>query len=114
LPDTVRLTAVTVVAVTGTVTSAWNKRWVDAESTAPRSQVDVPLLAQPATKAGAPAPALDCSVMRVSGRLPFSVQAPTSHWEACPRTVLCCRGRIATHKLTGVAAAAARNAVSMI
>ena len=106
LPATVRLTAVTVVAVTGTVTSAWNRRWVEAESTAPRSHVAVPApLPQPETKEGAPAPALDCSEIRASGRVPFSVHAPTSHWEACPRTVLSWSGRIPTHRLTGVVAA---------
>lgn len=45
--------------------------------------------------------------MLASGTLPPSVQAPTSHWDACPRTLVCCRGRIPTHKLTGVVVAAA-------
>lgn len=119
LPVTVRPTAVTVVAVTGTVTSAWNSRCAEVESTAPRSHAEVPsLLPQPKSKVGVPAPALDCSWILASGTLPPSVQAPISHWDACPRTVACWRGRTPTHKLTGVVvvavgvvvAAAARNA----
>ena len=102
LPVTLRLTAVTVVAVSGTVTCAWKSRCAELASTAPRSQVDVPLpAAQPKVKAGAPAPAVDCSWILASGTLPPSVQAPTSHWAACPRSLLCCRGTTPTHKLTG-------------
>jgi hypothetical protein len=107
LPVTVRLTAVRVAAVRGTVTSAWNSRWAELASTAPRSHADVPSpLAQPKLKVGIPAPAVDCSWILASGTLPPTVQAPTAHWDACPRSVLCCRGRIPTHKLTGVVAAA--------
>ena len=113
LPVTVRLTAVTFVAVSGTVTSAWNCLWAELASTAPRSHADVPsLLPQPKLKVGVPAPAEDCSWILASGTLPPTVQAPTAHWAACPRSLLCCRGRTPTHKLTGaVLAAAAWNAV---
>jgi len=113
LPVTVRLTAVTFVAVSGTVTSAWNCLWAELASTAPRSHADVPsLLPQPKLKVGVPAPAEDCSWILASGTLPPTVQAPTAHWAACPRSLLCCRGRTPTHKLTGVVlAAAAWNAV---
>ncbi len=107
LPVTVRLTAVTVVAVGGTVTSAWNCRWAEVASTAPRSHKDVPsLVPQPKLKTGAPAPAVDCSWILASGTLPPTVQAPTAHWDACPRSLLCCSGRIPTHRLTGVVVAA--------
>jgi hypothetical protein len=107
LPVTVRLTAVTVVAVSGTVTSAWNSRCEELASTAPRSHADVPLPpAQPKLKVGIPAPAVDCSWILASGTLPPIVQAPTAHWAACPRTLLCCRGRTPTHKVTGVVLAA--------
>lgn len=108
LPVTVRLTAVTVVAVAGTVTSAWNSRWAEVASTAPRLHADVPSpTPQPKVKTGMPAPVVDFSAMLASGTLPPSVQAPTSHWDACPRTLVCCSGRIPTHKLTGVVVAAA-------
>ena len=51
---------------------------------------------QPATPQAAPPP---------------SAQAPTTHWDAWPRWLLCCMGTIPTHKLTGVVVAAgARNA----
>jgi hypothetical protein len=114
LPVTVRLTAVRVVAVSGTFTSAWNNRCAEVASTAPRSHAEVPLpLAQPKVKVGTPAPAVDCSWILASGTLPPSVQAPTSHWAACPRLLLCFRGTTPTHRLTGVVlAAAAWNAVS--
>jgi len=102
LPVTVRLTALRVVAVSGMLTCAWNSRWAELASTAPRSHADVPLpAAQPKVKVGVPAPAVDCSWSLASGRLPPWVQAPTSHWAACPRSVLCCRGTTPTHRLTG-------------
>jgi hypothetical protein len=111
-PVTIRLTAVTVVAVRGTVTSAWSCRCAELASTAPRSHADVPLpLPQPKLKVGIPVPAVDCSWILASGTLPPTVQAPTSHWDACPRTLLCCMGMTPTHKLTGVVVAAAWNAV---
>ena len=111
LPVTVRLTAV-MVAVSGTLTSAWNSRCAELASTAPRSHADVPLpLAQPKVKVGIPAPAVDCSWILASGTLPPSVQAPTSNLAACPRLLLCCRGTTPTHRLTGVVLAAAWNAV---
>jgi hypothetical protein len=106
LPVTVRLTAV-MVAVSGTLTSAWNNRCAELASTAPRSHADVPLpLAQPKVKVGIPAPAVDCSWILASGTLPPSVQAPTSNLAACPRSLLCCRGTTPTHRLTGVVLAA--------
>jgi len=113
LPVTVRLTAFRAVAVSGTLTAAWNSRCAEVASTAPRSHVDVPLpLAQPNVKVGAPAPAVDDSWILASATLPPWVQAPTSHWAVCPRSVLCCRGTTPTHKLTGVVVAAgAWNAV---
>lgn len=62
LPVTVRLTAVTVVAVAGTVTSAWNSRCAELASTAPRLHADVPLpTPQPKVKVGIPAPVVDFS-----------------------------------------------------
>ena len=107
LPVTVRLTAVTVVAVSGTVTSAWNSRCEELASTSPRSHADVPLpLPQPKLKVGVPAPAVDCSWILASGTLPPTVQTPTAHRAACPRTLLCCSGRTPTHKVTGVVLAA--------
>ncbi len=106
LPVTVRLTAV-MVAVSGTLTSAWNNRCAEPASTAPRSHADVPLpLAQPKVKVGVPVPAVDCSWILASGTLPPSVQAPTSNLAACPRSLLCCRGTTPTHRLTGVVLAA--------
>jgi hypothetical protein len=113
LPVTVRPTVVTVVARSGTVTSASNCRCAELASTAPRSHADVPLpLPQPKVKVGVPAPAVDCSWILASGTLPPTVQAPTTHCDACPRTLLCCRGITPTHRLTGVpVAAAAWNAV---
>ena len=101
MPVTVRLTAVMVVAVTGTVTSAWSCRWAELASTAPRSHTDVPLpVPQPKVKVGPPAPAVAASWILASGTLPPTVQAPTAHWDACPRWMLCCRGATPTHKLT--------------
>ena len=107
LPVTVRLTAVRV-DVTGTVTSAWSCRCAEVESTAPRSHRDVPLpVPQPKVKVGPPAPALDCSWTLASAMLPPTVQAPTAHWDGCPRWMLCCSGATPTHKLTPVVLAAA-------
>ena len=116
LPVTVRLTAFRAVAVSGTLTAAWNSRCAEVASTAPRSHVDVPLpLAQPNVKVGAPAPAVADSWILASATLPPWVQAPTSHWAACPRSLVCCRGTTPTHKLTGVVVAAgAWNAVKTI
>jgi hypothetical protein len=103
---TVRLSAVMVVAATGTVTSAWSCRCAELASTAPRSHTDVPFpVPQPKVKMGAPAPVVAPSWILASGTLPPTVQAPTAHWEACPRWTLCCRGAIPTHKLTAEVAA---------
>ena len=108
LPVTLRLTAI---AVSETVTCACNSRCAELASTAPRSHAGVPLpAAQPKLKAAGPAPAVEVSWILTSGTLPPSVQAPTSHWAACPRSLPCCRGSTPTHKLTGVVAAP-RNAV---
>jgi hypothetical protein len=112
LPVAVRLTAVMLVAVTGTVTWAWNSRWAELDSTVPSVQDDVPLpLPQPKLKTGVPVPAVDCSWMLADDTVPPSAQAPTSQVAACPRSALCCRGMTPTHKLAGVVAAAS-NAVS--
>jgi len=108
VPVTVRLSAVMVVAVAGTVTSACSCRWAELASTAPRSHTDVPLpVPQPKVKAGPPAPAVAASWILASGTLPPTVQAPTAHWDACPRWMLCCRGATPTHKLTPEVVAAA-------
>jgi hypothetical protein len=68
----------------------------------------VPLpAAQPKLKAAVPPPdGVTCSLIVASGMLPPSAQAPTVHWAACPRSRLCCSGRIPTHKLAGAVAAA--------
>ena len=51
LPVTARLTAGMLVAVSGMPTCAWNNRWAEPASTAPRSHADVPLpFAQPKVK----------------------------------------------------------------
>jgi hypothetical protein len=112
LPVTVRPTDVTVVAVSGTVTSACNCRCAEVASTAHRSHTDVPLpVPQPKLKTGIPAPGVDCSWTLTSGTLPPVVQAPTTHWDACPRAPLGCRGATPTHTLTGVVLAVAWKAV---
>lgn len=113
LPLTARVTAVIAVAVSGILTCAWNNRWAEPASTAPRSHADVPLpFAQPKVKVGTPAPAVAANWSLTSGTLPPSVHAPTSHVAACPRSALDCRGTTPTHKLTGVVVAAgAWNAV---
>jgi hypothetical protein len=111
LPLTVRVTAVTLVAVTGTLTSAWSSRCAELESTVPSEQADVPLpLPQPKVNVGEPPPAVDCSWIEAADRVPPSAQAPTSHSAVCPRSVLCCSGTTPTHRLAGVVAAAS-NAV---
>ena len=84
LPVTVRLTDVTDVAVTGTVTCAWSCRGAEFASTAPRSHEDVPsALPQPKLKPGAPPLAgIACSWMVASGTSPPVVQALTVHCAA--------------------------------
>jgi hypothetical protein len=108
-PIAVRLAEVTVVAVSGTVSSAWSCRWAEPAFTAPRSHEAVPsALPQPKLKCGVPAPAgFACSRIVASGTVPPVAQAYTAHWVACPRSPLCCRGSTSTHRLTCAVAAAA-------
>ena len=91
LPVAVRVTDVTVAAVSGTVTCACSCRWAEVASTAPRSHEDVPSsLPQPKVKRGVPALAgVARSWILASGTLPPVVQAATAHWAACPRSRLC-------------------------
>src|ERR1700749_3612018 len=98
---TVRLTDVTVDAVTGTVTSAWSCRGAEFASTAPRSHEDVPsALPQPEVKPGAPPLAgVACNWIVASGTSPPVVQALTVHWAACPRSVLACARATSTQRL---------------
>ena len=81
LPVAVRLTEVTVVAVTGTVSCARSSRIAEVASTAPRSHKAVPSpFPQPKLKLGVPAPegvARNWSL--TSGTLPPVVQASTAH-----------------------------------
>jgi hypothetical protein len=112
LPVTVRLTAASDDAVIGTVTSAWNSRWAELESTVPRLHADEPLpLPQPKLKIGVPVPAEAVSWMLAADTVPPSAQAPTSHLAACPRSLLCCRGTTPTHRLAGAVVVVASNAV---
>ncbi len=99
---TVRLSDLTVVAVTGTVSCAWSCRGAELASTGPRSQADVPSpLPQPALKPGAPPLAgVASSRMVASGTFPPVVQALTVHWAACPRWVLECALATETQRLT--------------
>jgi hypothetical protein len=101
LPMTVKLTDVTVDAVTGTVTSAWSCRGAEFASTAPRSHEDVPsALPQPRVKPGAPPLAgVACNWIVASGTSPPVVQALTVHWAACPRSVLACARATSTQRL---------------
>jgi hypothetical protein len=80
LPMAVRLTDVTVEAVT--VSCAWSCRCADCASTAPRSHEDVPSsLPQPTPNFGAPPVAgVASSRMVASGTFPPVVQAVTAHW----------------------------------
>jgi hypothetical protein len=80
LPMAVRLTDVTVEAVT--VSCAWSGRCADCASTAPRSHEDVPSpLPQPLPNFGAPpAAGVASSWMVASGTFPPVVQAVTVHW----------------------------------
>ena len=82
LPIAVRLTDLTVAAVTGTVSWAWSCRWADFASTVPRSHADVPSsLPQPKLNPGAPPTiGVACSRMITSERFPPVVQALTVHW----------------------------------
>ena len=104
LPVTVRLTDVTDVAVTGTVTCAWSCRGAEFASTAPRSHEDVPsALPQPKLKPGAPPLAgVACSWIVASGTSPPVVQALTVHCAARPRSVLACALATSTQRLTCV------------
>jgi hypothetical protein len=104
LPMTVKLTDVTVDAVTGTVTSAWSCRGAEFASTAPRSHEDVPsALPQPKVKPGAPPLAgVACNWIVASGTSPPVVQALTVHWAACPRSVLACARATSTQRLACV------------
>jgi hypothetical protein len=81
LPMAVRLTDLTVAAVTGTVSWACSCRWADFASTVPRSHEDVPSsLPQPKLNPGAPPTAgVACSRMITSERFPPVVQALTVH-----------------------------------
>ena len=101
LPMTVKLTDVTVDAVTGTGTSAWSCRGAEFASTAPRSHEDVPsALPQPKVKPGAPPLAgVACNWTVASGTSPPVVQALTVHWAACPRSVLACARATSTQRL---------------
>jgi hypothetical protein len=103
LPVTVRLTDLTVDALTGTVTCAWSCRGADFASTAPRSQDDVPSsLPQPKLNPGAPPLAgAACSRRTASATFPPVVQALTVHWAACPRSLLACVPATLTQRLTG-------------
>jgi len=84
LPIAVRLTDLTVAAVTGTVSWAWSCRCADFASTIPRSHEDVPSsLPQPKLNPGAP-PTVGVARSRMitSERFPPVVQALTVHWAA--------------------------------
>jgi hypothetical protein len=100
-PMTVRLTDVTVDAVTGTVSCAWSWRGAEVASIAPRSQADVPSeLPQPKLKPGAPPLAGIASSRRVaSGTLPPVVHSLTVHWAACPRSLVDWAGATLTQRL---------------
>jgi len=103
LPVTVRLTDLTVDALTGTVTCAWSCRGADFASTAPKSQDDVPSpLPQPKLNPGAPPLAgTACSRRTASVTFPPVVQALTVHWAAWPRSLLACAPATSTQRLTG-------------
>lgn len=107
LAVTVRLTAVPVAAVTGTVTCAWNCCSAEVAFTVPRLQEAVPSsLPQPKLKPGVPLPAgVACSWSVAAGTLPPVAHAPTAHLAACPCSSLVCRGRISTHRVGVIAAA---------
>jgi hypothetical protein len=109
LPMTVRLTDLTADAVTGTVSWAWNCRWADFASTAPRSHEDVPSsLPQPKLNPGAPPLAgVACSRRMASVTFPPVVQALTVHWAACPRSLLGCAAATSTQRLTCAASGTA-------
>jgi hypothetical protein len=104
LPMTVRLSEVTDVAVTGTVTCAWSCRGAEFASIAPRSHEDVPsALPQPKLNPGAPPLAgVACSWIVASGTSPPVVQALTVHCAACPRSVLARTLATFTQRLTCV------------
>ena len=111
LTEAVRVTDETVVAVSGTVTCAWNCRTAEFESTVPRAHDEVPSPpAHPTLNVGVPVPAgvvASWSVALVTE--PPVVQAATAHFAAFPRATLCCEGSTATHRLV---CAVAMNAVS--
>ena len=82
LPIAVRLTDLTVAAVTGTVSWACSCRWADFASTVPRAHEEVPSsLPQPKLNPGAP-PTVGVARSRTitSERFPPVVQALTVHW----------------------------------
>jgi hypothetical protein len=89
-PVTVRLTEVTDDALAGTVSAACSCRRAELASTAPRSQVDVPLpLPQPKLNAGAvPTSGTDCRLSVASGMVPPVAQAVTVHWAGWPRSLV--------------------------
>jgi hypothetical protein len=104
LPIAVRLTDVTVEAVTGTVSCAWSCRCADCASIVPRSHEDVPSsLPQPKLNPGAP-PTVGraCSRMVASWMFPPVVQALTVHWAEWPRSVLACARVTSTQRLARV------------
>lgn len=104
VPTTANVTDFTDDAVTGTVSCAWSWRCAEFASTAPRSQMEVPLsLPQPKLKPGAPPLAgVARSWRAASAASPPVVQALTVHWTECPRSTLGCVRTIATHSSTGV------------
>jgi hypothetical protein len=111
LTEAVRVTDETVVAVSGTVTCAWNCRTAEFESTVPRAHDEVPSPpAHPTLNVGVPEPARVLASWTVAlVTEPPVVQTATAHVAALPRATLCGEGSTATHRLVG---AAAMNAVS--
>ncbi len=101
----VRLTAVTAVALAGTVTRTWSWFPADSASTLPRSQVDVP--------SARPQPELNAAVLALAGvaltRIttsdtdadPSVVQAVIAHCAGFPRWTLDCVRTTLTHRLAG-------------
>jgi hypothetical protein len=101
-PMTVRLTDVTVEAVTGTLSCAWSCRCADCASTVPRSHEDVPSsLPQPKLNRGTPpAAGVACNRIVASGMFPPVVQALTVHWAEWPRSLLACERVTSTQRPT--------------
>jgi hypothetical protein len=101
LPMTVRLTDVTVDAVTGTVSCASIWRGADFASIAPRSQADVPSEPpQPKLMLGTP-PLAGVAASRTvaSDTLPPVVHSLTVHWAACPRSLVAWAAATLTQRL---------------